>query len=601
MKHLIFLFAIFLTSSALALTSYQKKLNAWSKGSGSLVQRLEKLYQMHWEYLMVTYPEWATYVGHPGHNDKLTDLSLDGIKNRKEEMRYLQKILNAVPSKNLKGEDAVNFNLFKYEIDESIEGFEFPSELMPIHQMNGIQQELADLLMAAPFQSVKDYEDRLSRLEKVPSLVGQLTILMNEGLKQKVTPPKIVLATLPSQFDAILVEDLSKNPLMASFKEIKLDIADEKKTELQNRAQKLLKDKVLPSLKYLRDFVVNEYIPGCRESIGWAALPNGQNWYAYQAKRSTTTGLTPDEIHEIGLQEVKRIRDAMDQVRQQVGFKGNLREFDRHLREDTKFHPKSSEELMIKFREFAKRMDAELPKLFGKLPRLPYGIREMPEYKATSGPAGYYFGGSMESGRAAFFEANTYDLKSRQLWMIEALTLHEGVPGHHLQIALAQEMEGLPKFRKEFGTTAYSEGWGLYAESLGFDMGAYKDPYSLYGRYVMEIWRAIRLVVDTGMHSKGWSRDQAMQFFRDNGPFAEQQIVSETDRYISWAGQALAYKIGELKMQELRKKARETLKDKFNIREFHDQMLGSGSLPLAVLETKMNSWMQQKLTEKVRR
>jgi uncharacterized protein (DUF885 family) len=368
------------------------------------------------------------------------------------------------------------------------------------------------------------------------------------------------------------------------------------RADLRNKAEKILKQNVLPALGKLHDFISAKYIPGARESIAATAMPNGKAWYAYNVRTLTTTSLTPQEIHELGLREVKRIRAEMDKVIIESGFKGTFDEFLVFLRKDSQFYYKTADELLRAYRDIAKRADPELIKLFGKLPRLPYGVKAIPSFSEKSQTTAYYEPGSLPAGRPGFFCANTYALDTRPKWEMEALTLHEAVPGHHLQISLSQEMEEAPEFRKYGSYTAFVEGWGLYAESLGPELGFYKDPYMKFGQLTYEMWRAIRLVVDTGMHSMGWTRQQAIDYFLENAGKNEHDITVEVDRYIVWPGQALAYKIGQLKILELRKTAQRKLGDRFDIRKFHDVVLGSGSLPLDILEAQVNEWIAAQST-----
>jgi uncharacterized protein (DUF885 family) len=363
---------------------------------------------------------------------------------------------------------------------------------------------------------------------------------------------------------------------------------------LQAEAAKVLRDDVMPALRKLQKFWNDEYYPKTRESIAWTALPQGKEWYEHRVRVMTTTDLTADQIHELGQSEVKRIRAEMETIKNESGFKGTLAEFFHFLRTDPQFYYTTREDLLRAYRDIAKRIDPELTRLFGKLPRTPYGVIPVPAYAEKTTTTAYYNAGSPEGNRPGYFYANLYDLGSRPKWEMEALTLHEAVPGHHLQISIAQELENVPRFRRFGGTTAFVEGWGLYAESLGPELGMYKDPYSRFGQLTYEMWRAVRLVVDTGMHAKGWTRQQAIDFFVSNSSKPLHDIEVEIDRYISWPAQALAYKIGELKMKELRAKAEKELGDKFSVRAFHDALLGDGPLPLAVLEARMNGWMGER-------
>jgi uncharacterized protein (DUF885 family) len=388
-----------------------------------------------------------------------------------------------------------------------------------------------------------------------------------------------------------MVDDPQKSTFLKAFAEFPSGIPEPEQARLKKEAATALKEKVVPAYGKLHEFLIAKYIPGARESIAMGDLPDGKAWYAYNVRTRTTTSLTPQQIHELGLSEVKRIRAEMDKVIQQSGFKGDFNAFLKFLRTDPQFYYTSADELVRGYRDICKRADPELARLFGKLPRLPYGIIVVPSYAEKSQTTAYYEPGAPEIGRPGYYFVNTYALNTRPKWEMEALSLHEAVPGHHLQIALAQEMEGAPEFRKHGGYTAFVEGWGLYAESLGTEMGFYKDPYMKFGQLTYEMWRAVRLVVDTGMHSLGWSRQQAIDFFLANASKNEHDITVEVDRYIVWPGQALAYKIGELKIKELRSHASKELGEKFNIREFHDQVLDNGALPLDILEKRIKDWV----------
>lgn len=579
--------------------AFQLEVKKWSQSrKGSTAQRLNRFYQLYWEYLMTTYPEWATYQGYPGQNDRWSDFSPTGIQQQKEDIQAALKAIRGVSDAGLKGEDLLNYQLLKFRLEEDVASQKFPSEYLIMDQMNGIHGQLSDLLTIAPKRTAKDYDDMLARLRTAPTTIAQTLELLKQGLSKKVTPPKVTLLGLPSQFDKLLTEKVTDSPIYEPFKTIRPEVLSaEQAVRLQTEAAALILEKVYPSLKTLRDFLVSTYIPQSRQGIGWSELPDGQNWYNSRIKFHTTTDMTADQIFNLGTREVQRIRLEMDKVREQLKFRGDFKAFNQSLK-DPRFYFTTSTELLDRFRTIGKKIDPELPKFFGRLPQLTYGVIEMPAYKAPNSPAAYYEGGSLIAGRPGNFVANTYDLKARPKWAMMDLTCHEAVPGHHLQISLAQEIDHLPEFRKNMDYTAFVEGWGLYAETLCDDMGLMTDPYEKYGQLTAEMWRAVRLVVDTGLHSKGWSREQAITYFRDAGPFAEQEIQAETNRYIVWAGQALAYKIGQLKFKELRDRSKEALKAKFDIRVFHDQVLSSGALPLQVLDKKIDTWIKTVGSEK---
>lgn len=565
--------------------------------SGSAKQKLQRFFEADWKYEMNESPEYATYVGYPTGQDRWTDWSREAIEKRKSARICRLQNLRKISRTALVGEDRLSFDLAVYRFEDAIEGDKYPGEYLLMNQMWGPQVDIADMLLAMPKGNVKDFENMISRFEKVPQLLKQLQALLTEGAQKKVTPVKMLLQKIPAQFDKLLTAKVEESPLYLPFAEIKKEVSAAEKAHLQKKAKKVIAETVYPAFKSLREFVVKEYIPKATEEIHWSALPNGRAWYAHLVRSHTTTKKTAKELHDLGLQEVSRILAEMEKVKAQAKFKGNLTAFNKYLNTNRRFYHTKAKDLLIGYRDIAKRADAELPRLFKTLPRLPYGVREMPLYKADSAPAAYYIGGSIEGARPGYFEANTTDLKGRPIWGMEVLTLHEAVPGHHLQIALAQEIEGLPDFRKFGGFTAYIEGWGLYAESLGDQMGFYQDPYSKYGQLSYEMWRAVRLVVDTGMHELGWSRDKAIEYFQAHVPKSRVEIEVEIDRYITMAGQALAYKVGELKFIELREKARAALGPHFDIREYHDEILRHGALPMDVLETSFNAWLKQKSTQ----
>lgn len=595
MKSILALCLSLFVSHAVAAETFQSQLQKVSHSHAKDSTKLDQIFQIYWTHLMETYPEWATYIGYPGQNDRWTDNSQEAFEQRKKDTRAIVQALKGISTKRLKPEEALSYDLLLKEELRLIEGEKFHEEYLAINQMGGIQMDVAELMWTAPKNNLKDYEDMIARLKASPKAIANVKSLLEKGVQAGITPARITLVKIPEQMDQILKSDVKESSIYKPFSEIKDSFPEADRKKIQEEAATVIHDQVYPALKDFKNFVEKTYIPHCRENVSFSSVPLGKEWYAYKVRFHTTVDMSPDEIHELGLKEVARIQGEMEKVKNQVKFKGDLKAFNEFLKNDPQFYYTKAEDLMVGFRDIGKRIDPELPTLFGRLPRLPWGVREMPAYKAPTAPTAYYEGGSLEAGRAGYFETNTYNLKARPKWQMEALTLHEAVPGHHLQISLAQELEGLPTFRKNMGPTAFVEGWGLYAEGLGEDVGLYKDPYSKYGQLTFEIWRAIRLVVDTGLHSKGWSRDQVIQYFKDHSPISEQQIINETDRYIADPGQALAYKIGELKFKDLRKRAKDKLGAAFSIREFHDQLLGSGALPLDIVEKKMTEWMTRKV------
>jgi uncharacterized protein (DUF885 family) len=461
---------------------------------------------------------------------------------------------------------------------------------MPLNQMVGIQQDLPRTIGIMPAVTAADYENIVARLRSAPAAIDQTIALQKQGLALGLTPPRVPLQDVPRQIEAQIVVDPIASPLLDAFTKWPSGIPHADRDRLTAAAVAAYKDGVRPALARLHEYVAKTYLPACRETVGASALPKGAAMYAYNVRWHTTTAATPKEIHEIGLAEVKRIRAEMDAIIRQLGYKGTFEDFKQYLRTNTAFYYGDAEALVSGYRDIAKRADPGLAFLFGTLPRTPYGVRAVPEATAPSQTTAYYEPGALSAGRPANMYANTYKLDARPKWEMEALTLHEAVPGHHLQIALAQELEGLPEFRKNTGYTAFVEGWALYAESLGDDMGFYQDPYSKFGQLTYEMWRAVRLVVDTGLHAMGWTRQQAIDFFAENAAKTLQDITVEVDRYIVWPGQAVGYKMGQLKIRAIRAEAERRLGAKFDVRAFHDVVLGQGAVPLDVLERVVREW-----------
>lgn len=559
--------------------------------------RLHRLFALDWEFLMTEYPEYATLVGYPGQNDRWTDRSVPALRRRADVVRAESVVVGAIHRARLRPADQLSYDIFKRNVDEGIEGLRFPFNLFAITKLDG-PQFVTDLIAAMPASTVKDYEDIAARLDRLPTLLDQVTALLDSGLALGITPPRVTLTLVPGQIDGLTPPDAVKSPLLEPFTRMPASMPAAERTRLTARAVAAYDAKVRPSYQRLRAYLTDSYIPRARENLGMSKLPDGQAWYAYNVKVMTTTKRTPREIHDLGLSEVKRIRAQMDSVIRSTGFTGDFQAFVTMLRTDPRFYYTDSASLVRAYRDISKRIDPELPKLFGRIPRLTYGVTTIPSYAAPSQTTAYYNQGSPEAHRPGWFYVNTYKLDTRPIWEMEALSIHEAVPGHHFQIALAQELDGLPDFRKQGGYTAFVEGWGLYSESLGSEMGFYRDAYSRFGQLTYEMWRAIRLVLDTGIHSFDWTRDQAIEYFTANSAKTVQDITVEVDRYISWPGQALAYKSGELTIKALRRHAEQELGARFDIRAFHDELLGQGALPLDVLEPRMRAWVAR---EKARR
>jgi len=562
-----------------------------TKGEGSESDRLKRFFDLHWRLQLLGGPEYSTYIGHSELDDRLGDLSSETIALFRRITHQELAALDSIDRSRLAPAEQVNYDLLHWRMEQGIEGEKFPGELMPIHQLGGVQQDVVDLLAAMPTRTVKDYENRLARLRAYPKVIEQTIDLLKRGLAAGITPPRVTLRDVPGQFTAVLTDDPAKSPAVESFQKIPETIPAADRERLRREAVRIFQDEVAPALRKLRSYLVETYIPGARESTAMSDLPDGRAWYAHIVRTSTTTDLAPDQIHQLGLSEVARIRKEMDAVIASTGFKGSFEEFCKFLRTDPRFFYDKPEDLLAGYRDITKRIDPELVKLFGQLPRLPYGVKAVPDYDAKSQTTGFYANGSLASGRPGWFNVNTYDLKARPKWEMEALASHESVPGHHIMYALIEELGELPEWRKWDVYPAMSEGWALYAESLGSEIGLYKDPYSKFGQLTYEMWRALRLVVDTGLHTKGWTRQQAIDYMRANSARTEHDIVVEVDRYIVWPGGAVVYKIGELKIKELRAYAEKELGPKFDLRAFHDHLLGSGQLPLALLEKSIKEWV----------
>lgn len=553
--------------------------------------KLHKLFAEDWEWRMDNYPTWASSLGDKRASDQWTDMSREAIDRRKKHPHEMLKKLKQIDPSDLSGQDVLSYELFEYELETELAGEKYPMELLALDQLDGPQFTLPQTAEQMPFNNVEDYENYLGRLNNYPTFLDQIMALLEEGIETRWVQPAGPLSSIPKQISGQLKADATDSPLFKPFEDFPESISEEDQMRLRAAGKEAIAQKVFPAMLKLKKFVEDEYLPNGAEVIGAAALPGGRDYYAYKARSSTTTDLTPQEIHEIGQSEVKRIRGEMEKVIRESGFDGTFEEFIEFLKSDPQFYYTEPNDLLIGYRDIAKRVDAQLPKLFVTLPRLPYGVRAFPDYEAPNQTSARYYPGSIGAARPGYFMANTYALDSRPKYEMEALTLHEAVPGHHLQIARAQELGELPLFRRHGHYTAFVEGWALYAESLGEEMDFYQTPYDKFGQLTFEMWRACRLVVDTGMHNMGWSRDQAITFFQENTGKSPLEVTVEIDRYIVWPGQALAYKIGELQIKKLRAKAEKELGDDFDIRQFHNALLDNGALPLPVLERVIDRWI----------
>jgi uncharacterized protein (DUF885 family) len=551
---------------------------------------LHKLFADEWERNLREHPETATAEGDVRYNDRWTDNSLAAIAQRQAEDRAALDALHAIDRNALSESDRLDYDTFEWQLQHAIAAQRFHAWLQPVSHQGGIQT--ADgLAEIAPFATVKDYRDWLARMAALPAQVAQTIALLKEGAKTGNVPPKVLMQRVPAQIAAQIVDDPARSPFYRPFNRFPDAIAEADRATLRADAARVIREQVVPAYRTLQAYFDKDYLPKTRDSIAVTALPDGQAYYAYLAGYYTTTDLSPAQIHAIGLKEVARIHADMEKVKAEVGFKGTLAEFFTWLRTDPRFFEKTPAALLERYQSVAKRIDPELVKVFHVIPRLPYGVRPIPDNIAPDTTTAYYQPGASDGSRAGFYYVNLYKPETRPTWEMIPLTLHESVPGHHFQFARQLELPEAPMFRRTAYFVAYSEGWGLYAERLGYDMGLYDDPYDRMGQLAYDMWRAVRLVVDTGMHSQGWTREQAIDYFMANSPKTRQDVVNEIDRYIDWPGQALAYKIGQLKISGLREKAARELGPKFDLRGYNDAVLETGSVPLEVLEKHIDAWI----------
>lgn len=562
--------------------------NAYSQQADN---RFYDLVDELWQFDIQEDPLLATSTGEHRYNDRLPTVSLADSKRRNKAKRKFLQQLNALNPDQLTPTARINYNILLRQLNNDLAEFDFQSYLIPITQRGGFHVEFPELPNDVPLKTVVDYENYASRLRAFGDYADGHIELLREGISTGQVLPAVVMEGWEQAVDAQIVESPAQSSLYKPCQEFPSTINARDHQRLRDEIKTAIAESVIPAYRRFRDFMADEYIPETRGSIGASALPRGRDFYRHRVRRFTTLDITPEEVHQIGLAEVKRIRGEMDAIIKRVEFEGDFAAFIKFLREDPQFYAETEEELLQAVALALKKMDGKLPTLFGKLPRMPYGLRKVPAYVAPRATAAYYQRPSGDGTRAGFYYMNTFNLKSRPLYTVEALSFHEAVPGHHLQLALQQEMESLPNFRKYGGFTAFVEGWALYSERLGLEAGFYTDPYSDFGRLTMEMWRACRLVVDTGIHYFGWTREQAITYFTENSALSEHNIAAEVDRYISWPGQALGYKMGELKIRELRKSCEDQLGERFDIRSFHDMILGSGGVPLGILEANTQAWL----------
>jgi uncharacterized protein (DUF885 family) len=563
--------------------------------TASKAQQLDKLYAQYWEEQLKLNPLQASFQGDPRYNDQLPNfLSADfRAKQHAFTQGWLDRVTK-IGSDGLSGQDLISYQIFVYDQKMALEGEKYPDWMIPINQFYNLANFVVMFGSGTgpqPFKTVKGYDNWLKRASQVPVLFDQAVANMKEGVAHGVVQPKVLMQKVVPQLDAVIKDKPEDTLFWMPVKNMPASFSAADKARLTGQYRKLVADQLMPAYKRLRDYIANDYMPHTRDTVGLDALPNGAAWYAYLAKQNTTTDRTPAAIHQLGLDEVARIHGEMQGVMQQVGFKGSLQDFFQFMRTDPRFTFKTEDELLAHYRGIESQVMAGVPKLFALTPKSKFEIRPVEAYRAQSAAGGEYNPPSEDGSRPGVFYVNTYDLPSRRTWESEDLFLHEAIPGHHFQMSLQQELTSMPDFRRFGGENAFAEGWGLYSESLGKDLGMYQDPYEYFGYLQNELWRAIRLVVDTGLHSKGWTRDQVIKYMLDNSAVSETDAVAEAERYMAIPGQALAYKSGELKIKELRAKAQQALGPKFDIRAFHAEVLKDGAVPLDVLEDKVDRWI----------
>jgi uncharacterized protein (DUF885 family) len=558
-------------------------------------RQLHAIFDEYFEELLELNPLLATSIGDPRYNDRLPVSIAPEWRARSEKLArdYLAR-LDQVERASLPAQDQLSYDIFRSARERDIEGFRYPGHLIPLNQFYSMPNGFAQLGSGngqQPFKTVKDYEDFLKRMDGFVAWTDQAIANMREGTAKGYTLPRVLAERVLPQLAAHVVERPEDSLYWGPVGLLPADFAAADRERLTAAYRAAIETKIVPAYRRLHDFMRDEYLPQCRTSVGLDALPDGKAWYEYNVRSITTTNYTPAEIHEIGLREVERIHGEMRGVMEQVGFEGSLDEFFVFLNNDPQFVWPSREALVQGYEDIKNRVNPELPRLFETLPKADYEVRAVEPFREKSAAGGSYQAASEDGSRPGIFYANAYDLKARPKWAMEALSLHEGNPGHHFQITLQREQKALPKFRRFGGYTAYSEGWGLYAESLGADLGMYVDPYQYFGRLEGELFRAIRLVVDTGLHSKGWTREQVLEYIDANSATSDARRIAETERYIAIPGQALAYKIGQLEISELRARAERELGAGFDVRKFHTAILADGPLPLDVLEAKIDRWI----------
>jgi uncharacterized protein (DUF885 family) len=542
------------------------------------------LVDREWEWRVRDSPQLATSIGDHRYDNRLSDESLEAYARRASQTDEFLAELVRIDRNQLSNSDRINYDIFKWQLEERRDSIRFREHFMPLNADSGFHTGFALLPQQMVFATPSDYDNYVARLRAFPTYMDQNIALMREGLRTGITIPRAALAGIETSIVPLIQSDPTKSALWEPLRKLPPTLSEAEHRRLTADGRKAIVESVTPAYSRFLEFMTKEYVPGARATLAATALPNGKDYYAFLIKRFTTRDYTADQVHQLGLEHVKQIRAEMDAVINKTGFKGSFEEFLTFLRTDPRFYPTTADELLKAASFIAKKMDGKLPSLFGKLPRQPYAIAPVPEYLAPKYTGGRYNGNPKDGTEPGYYWVNTYALNTRPLYNLEALTFHEAVPGHHLQGALASELENLPKFRRYTYLSVFGEGWGLYSEWLGREAGFYTDPYSDFGRLTYAMWRAARLVVDTGIHSRNWTRQQAIDFLAENTALSIHECTTETDRYISWPGQALSYKIGEITIRDLRRKAEQALGPRFDVRRFHDAVLASGSVPMPVLD-----------------
>ncbi|MFQ5739350.1 MAG: DUF885 family protein [Acidobacteriota bacterium] len=560
------------------------------------VDELHQLFDQAWDFQLKENPLFATSAGVHEYDDRLPSVGQKDQERRARYWREMLQRLGRIDRSRVGDADRISYDMFERQLSDRLAEFKFKSYLIPLTSEAGFHTSFARLPQRVPLKTARDYENYIARLRAFTGYANEQMDLMRTGIAEGFVLPRVVLEGYTSTISAHIVKEVKESVFYAPFQHFPSTIPVGRREGLRKVGSEAILEQVIPTYRRFLEFMTEEYIPHARPTLGASELPNGREYYAYLIRHHTTLDLSAQQVHQIGLEEIARIHEEMMDVIRQVGFKGDFEAFLNFLRSGKRFYARSPEQLLKEASWIAKRMDGKLPSLFKRLPRQPYGVAPVPESIAPRYTAGRYVGAPIDSTRAGTYWVNTYALESRPLYALQALTLHEAVPGHHLQNALRQELKGLPHFRRFSGINAYGEGWGLYCEWLGLEAGFYTDPYDNFGRLTYEMWRACRLVVDTGLHAMGWTRQQALDFLASNTALSLHEIGTETDRYISWPGQALAYKMGELKIRELRRQAEEALGGRFDVREFHDVILGNGPVPLTILEQLVKSYIEEALS-----